>query len=325
MFIFEKARASSRSPNQQRTSRSHSLTHLHGKTRPRSCSVFHVLTALILAELDTTSGMVPTIGVAIATMDAPSFVTLTMSEEDNSSALRSCFGSSSSSVSLHSNASNGSRRVRLKEAIKSYDPPAALKECLANKEERQLLWYTGNDIRRMKQSCVSVIMRIDRDQPVPQAVESDWQDGTTSTRGLEFGTLEGKHRMRAAKQFQRIVLEEQARLEEEDQDSLPPQEKSAILAAASQQASQPSIHRALDTAVQDADFVCQYIENSPHGSLTTPTQRSGIQPIAFVRRIILAARQRRVFVKANRQTAICCDGRLRCDTESTATLMAQSS
>jgi hypothetical protein len=204
-----------------------------------------------------------------------------------------------------------------------------------------MLWYTGNDIRRMEQACVPVITKLDAYQPVSQAIEVDWVNGSTSTRGLEFGTKEGQERMRATRQHLRLVLEEQARLllvneqdpavEEEKKDNAINNEekKMELIAATSLQASQLSTERALQVAVQDADFVCSYIENVHHSSFASHRHQSSGPLAIFVWKLLRAAQRKWLLRKVNHQISTTitkgCNGRGRCDTESTATLMAQSS
>lgn len=202
----------------------------------------------------------------------------------------------------------------------------------------------------MKQACVPVITKLDAQLPVPRAVEVDWVNGSTSTRGLEFGTKEGQARMRATRKYLTVVLEEQARLVQletptKEQDEEPSVEAAPgvpdrtkdktmedLIAAASLQASQPSIERALQMAVQDADFVCSFIENIHHSSFTPQNRHHRTTPLALMRKVVQAVQRKWVLRKANPPTAATftstkCyyDRRHRCDTESTATLMVQSS
>ena len=254
-------------------------------------------------------------------MNTPTFVNISDSNSglgNEESSLRSCFRSSASLTSE-------SRHVRLAEDARVHLPPVQLVETLQNVEERRSIWYNGNDIRRMKQSCVSVISKLDAKQPVPQAVESDWLGGTTSVRGLEFGTREGQQRKRVSLQYQRIVLQEQARLRQEAQQE--PHAVETALAATAQEASRASTQLAQDLAIQDASFICEYVENVHSDNYPRAITRRRRSPavVAWVRRWYRAAKQARRAQTHMASKKMLEDGRPRCDTESTFTIMVCSS
>ena len=255
---------------------------------------------------------------------------------DDSSPLRSCFRRSSTGGSSPATplTAESRRRVRVNgDEPQVHLPPSQLVETLQNDEERRSIWYNGNDIRRMKQACVKVITKLDADQPVPQAVETDWVGGTTSIRGLEFGTRVGKQRKRSTLQFRQFVLQEQARLRQK-QESSSSDVITTALAATAQEASQVSTHLAQELAIQDAAFVCDYVENvddtyHSHGTIAASNFLQGRQPSAMIRwvrrwyRAIKLARYR-AEQRQRQQTCtnkMCDDGRPRCDTESTFTII----
>lgn len=263
-------------------------------------------------------------------MTTPTFVDISDSNESSSSSLRrSCFRSTCSSGCSSNRGER--RRVRLDaDEPAVHLPPSQLVETLQDAEERRSIWYSGNDIRRMKQACVPVISKLDANQPVPRAVEVDWLQGNTSTRGLEFGTREGRQRKRASLQFQRLVLQEQLR-SRQHQEGQEEKDASMALAAAARTASQAATLRAQELAIQDSAFVCEYVENvSAEDYLPSTTTRPRRSPavVAWVRRWFRAARQaRRTVVQTSRKKTLeeDEDGRPRCDTESTLTIMVYSS
>ena len=220
------------------------------------------------------------------------------------------------------------RRVRLElddDAIIFHEPPAALQQALASPDIRRTLWYTGSDIRRIKQAAVPVLTRLDNNKSVSHAIEVDWRTGTTSVRGLEFGSRAGQQRKRATRQFQRLVLQEQARLRQEEQD----EDAVSILAACASQAALPAVHLALDLAIEDAAFVCQYVENVAR--VVTAPVRSPPIVVMVLRRMVQSARHNMQRQKSQRhlnrraglqKTKSGSALRVRCDTESTTTIMA---
>lgn len=267
-----------------------------------------------------------------APIATPSYITIPAAEEQEtkSVALPSCLKSWGSTRRSH--ASHRGCLVRFNEKLSVvHEAPIELINCVSDLAERRSIWYNGNDIRRMKQACVAVIARIDAQQPVPRAIEEDWQTGSTSTRGLEFGTQTGKQRKRATKQFHRLILQEQARVWHQHSDPEEEQQgATALLATKAQEASAASVQLALEMAIQDAAFVCRYVENVPR--VITAPQRSSPAVVMLLRRIWKAARrqghpqhhqQRRssLLQRYRNKTTISSDTRPRCDTESTTTIV----
>uniref|UniRef100_A0A7S3PCX4 Uncharacterized protein n=1 Tax=Amphora coffeiformis TaxID=265554 RepID=A0A7S3PCX4_9STRA len=265
------------------------------------------------------------------TNNTPTFVDISVNNnannENESPSLRSCFRSNSIASSC---SEVERRRVRLEEQGPIVHlPPAQLVETLQNAEDRRSIWYNGNDIRRMKQAAVKVIAQLDANQIVPQAVETDWLSGTTSVRGLEFGTRVGQERKRSTRQFQRVVLQEQERLRLQEEELLGDAATTA-LATTAQEASQASTQLAQELAIQDAAFVCDYVENVPGVTSTAASSQSRRRRllVQWVRRWVRAARkavQQQQTHKNNHNKMFCEDGRPRCDTESTFTIMVSSS
>ena len=270
-----------------------------------------------------------------ATVATPEFVTVPLQQQEQEqqprSPLRSCLAGSFCSTTTPSSRALLSRRVRLAESAPVvHEPPqvalssssTSTSSLLQDNSSTTSLWYTGAEIRRIKQAAVPVLSRLDHNQSVPAAIEVNWQTGTTSTRGLEFGSKAGQQRKRAALQFQRLVLQEQARLRHDYRHN--PQEAAQQLAACAAAAALPAVDLALQIAVDDAAFVCNYIENVVVPRLVAaPTP-----PVVLIvaRRLWKAARQG---VRQRRQRQNVPQKwdhqRARCDTESTTTIMAACS